>query len=96
MCGHNPRRAQKDRTYYVCNLLTERVRSIGSVVKKDNAEIVQRYTIDIEPKPLDEEEDDSHAEICIADDKFSPRIFQRLQEALARPEQYRWEEGFGP
>ncbi len=96
LCGHNPSRAQKDDTYYVCSLLAERVRSIGSVAEKDNDKIVQRYTIDVEPKPLAEEEDDSHAEIFATPDIFSPRVFRRLQDALAHPDQYTWEPEFGP
>jgi hypothetical protein len=96
LCGHNPRRAQKDDTYYVCSLLAERVRSIGSVVKKDNDKIVQLYTIDVEPKPLAEEGDDSHAEIFATPDIFSPKVFRRLQDALAHPDQYTWEPKFGP
>lgn len=96
LCGHNPGRAQKDDTYYVCSLLAECVRSIGSVVKKDNDKIAQSYTIDVEPKPLAEEEDDSHAEIYAAPEIFSPKVFQRLQEALAHPDRYKWEPKFGP
>lgn len=96
LCGHEPSRAQKDDTYYVCSLLAGRVRGIGDVVKKDNNEIVQRYEIDVEPDPLEEDEDDSHAAIYAAPEIFSRGIFQRLQEALAHPDRYEWEEGFGP
>jgi hypothetical protein len=96
LCGHNPSRAQKDDTYYVCSLLAGCVRSIGSVVKRDNDKVVQHYTIDVEPKPLAEEEDDSHAEIFATPEIFSPRVFNRLQEALAHPDRYEWEPEFGP
>lgn len=95
LCEHDPRRAQKDSTYYVCSLLAECVRNIW-VAKMDNAEVVQRYIVDVEPKPLDEDEDDSHAEIYMTPKNFSPRMFLRLQEALTHPERYSWEEGFGP
>lgn len=96
LCGCNPKRAQKDETYYVCSLLTENVRGIGSVGKKQDTEIVKVHDIDVAPNPLEEDEDDSHAEIYAIQKISSPRIFQRLQEALAHPDLYKWEEGFCP
>ena len=97
LCGHNPSRAQKDLTYYVCSLIAGRVRGIGSVAEKKNDEIVQKHTIEVEPEPLPEEQDDSHAVIYATNPPISSRsVFKRLQEALARCDQYSWEPTFGP
>ncbi len=96
LCGYRPSRAQKDPSYYVCSLLAEQVRAIDSVRKMRNEEVEQVYRIDVVPEPLEEDEDDSHAVICAIDEISSPKVFQRLQEALAHPDRYDWESGFSP
>ena len=72
VCGGDPRWSQEDDRDGVLLLVTREVRSISTSIP---------YTIDVIPKPL--EENEAHATITPTPSYASKSVFRKVREALA-------------